>query len=245
MKRGAILGIANEHSLAWGCAKVLQNSRLALSYLNDKAKPYVEPLATAVNAEILMPLDVHRPEEMEAFFTAIQEKWGSLDFLIHSLAYCSDLNSHVIDISLDSFTEAMNISCYSFIKSAHYAAQLMKKGGSVLTMTYYGSQKVVSNYKIMGPIKAALESTVRSLASELGPQNIRVNALSPGPLLTRAASGIQNFQSLIGLFQQKAPLKKPLTIDDVGYLARFLIGDESQNITGNTFYIDNGFHIMA
>jgi enoyl-[acyl-carrier protein] reductase I len=193
-KQGLIVGIANEQSIAWGCAKAFRalGAQLAVTYLNEKAKPYVEPLARELEAPILMPLDVRVPGQMEAVFQRIHKDWGRLDFVIHSIAFSpkDTLGGRVVDAPQQGFLTTMDVSCWSFIRMAHLAEPLMTKGGTLFTMTYYGSQMVVENYNIMGVAKAALECAVRYIAAELGPQGIRVHAISPGPLATRAASGI-------------------------------------------------------
>lgn len=250
-KKGIIIGVANVSSIAWGCAKGFQDAgaELAITYLNEKAEPYVRPLAEKLEAGIILPLDVQDDVQMQALFDTVKDKWGSLDFVLHSIAFApmADLHGRVADCSKDGFLKAMEISCYSFIKMAHLAEPLLKKGdpgGSLLTVTYYGSEKVVPNYGIMGPVKAALESTVRYLASEFGEEGIRVNAISPGPLMTRAASGIQNFEELLTEAKQKSPKRNVVTVNDVGSLAKFLVSDEAKYITGNVSYVDAGFHTV-
>ncbi|MEQ1790071.1 MAG: enoyl-ACP reductase FabI [Rickettsiales bacterium] len=245
-----IIGIANEHSIAYGCARAFSElgAELAITYQNEKAKTFVEPLIANLNAPIFMPCDVTIEEEMGAVFKAIETKWGKLDTAIHSIAYASkeDLHGRVIESSGKGFANAMDISCHSFIRMSHLAEPLMTDGGSLFTMSYYGSEKVVDNYGIMGPIKAALESSVRYLASELGAKNIRVNAISPGPLKTRAASGIKHFEELLVEAAQKAPTHQLTTIDQVGKTVAYLSADDvGSNITGQTIYIDGGFHIMG
>ena len=193
-KRGVIVGIANEQSIAWGCAKAFRalGAELAVTYLNDKAKRYVDPLARELQAPILMPLDARVPGQMEAVFERIAKDWGKLDFAVHSIAFSPKdaLQGRVVDVSREGFLTTMDVSCWTFIRMGHLAEPLMRKGGTLFTMTYYGSQMVVKNYNIMGVAKAALESAVRYMAAELGPKGIRVHAISPGPLATRAASGI-------------------------------------------------------
>ena len=210
-KRGLIVGIANENSIAWGCAKAFHafGAELAVTYLNDKARKYVEPLAQAVEAQIVMPLDVRAEGQLEAVFERIAEQWGSLDFVVHSIAFSPKdaLQGRVADVSRDGFLTTMEVSCWTFIRMAHLAEPLMRKGGTLFTMTYYGSQMVVKNYNIMGVAKAALESAVRYLAAELGPKGIRVHAISPGPLATRAASGIPEFDTLLDKAKAKAPAR--------------------------------------
>jgi enoyl-[acyl-carrier protein] reductase I len=247
-KKGLIVGIANENSIAWGCAKAFRalGSELAVTYLNDKAKKYVEPLARELEAPILMPLDVSKPGEMEAVFERITKDWGKLDFLVHSIAFSPKdaLQGRVVDVSREGFQTTMDVSCWTFIRMAHLAEPLMRKGGTLFTMTYYGSQMVVKNYNIMGVAKAALECAVRYIAAELGPKGIRVHAISPGPLATRAASGIPEFDQLLDKAKAKAPARSLVSIDDVGVATAFLAHDAARLITGETVYIDGGYHIM-
>lgn len=208
--KGLIVGLANDQSLAWGCASALraQGAALALTYLNDKARPHVEPLARAVEAPIFLPLDVTQPEQVDALFDTIAAQWGSLDFLLHSIAFArkADIQGRVLDSSAQGFATAMDISCHSLIRLAARAAPLMTQGGAILTMSFYGSEKVMPGYGIMGPVKAALESSVRYLAAELGPAGIRVNALSAGPVRTRAASGLDHFDALMRKAGETAPM---------------------------------------
>jgi enoyl-[acyl-carrier protein] reductase I len=247
-RRGLIVGIANEHSIAWGCAKAFRalGAELAVTYLNDKAKPYVEPLAREVEAPIFLPLDVSKPGEMEAVFETIAKRWGSLDFVVHSIAFSPKeaLGGRVIDVEREGFLTTMDISCWSFIRMARLAEPLMTNGGALFTMTYYGSQRVVEHYNIMGVAKAALECAVRYLAAELGPSGIRVHAVSPGPLMTRAASGIPEFDELLEKARSKAPARRLVSIDDVGLATAFLAHDAARLITGETLYIDGGYHII-
>lgn len=247
-KKGLIVGIANDQSIAWGAAKICHaaGAELAVTYLNEKAEKYVRPLAEEAEAALILPLDVTRPEQMEAVFEAIKEKWGRLDFLLHSIAYApkEDLQARVTDCSLEGFKTAMDISCHSFIRMVHRAEPLMAKGGSLLTMTYLGSEEVVPNYNLMGPVKAALESATRYMAAELGDKNIRVNAISPGPVKTRAASGVEHFEEILESAKKKAPLHHLINTEDVGKLVAFLASDASVNITGNVHYIDAGYAII-
>jgi enoyl-[acyl-carrier protein] reductase I len=247
-KRGLIVGIANENSIAWGCAKAFHafGAELAVTYLNDKARKYVEPLAQAVEAQIVMPLDVRAEGQLEAAFERIAEQWGSLDFVVHSIAFSPKdaLQGRVADVSRDGFLTTMEVSCWTFIRMAHLAEPLMRKGGTLFTMTYYGSQMVVKNYNIMGVAKAALESAVRYLAAELGPKGIRVHAISPGPLATRAASGIPEFDTLLDKAKAKAPARSLVSVDDVGVATAFLAHDAARLITGETLYVDGGYHII-
>jgi enoyl-[acyl-carrier protein] reductase I len=247
-KRGLIVGIANDHSIAWGCAKAFRalGSELAVTYLNDKAKKHVEPLAREVDAAIVMPLDMRVSGQLEAVFHRITEEWRRLDFVIHSIAFSPKeaLQGRVVDVPREGFLSTMEISCWSFIRMAHLAEPLMTNGGTLFTMTYYGSQMVVENYNIMGVAKAALECAVRYLAAELGPKGIRVHAISPGPLATRAASGIPEFDELLAKAKVKAPARSLVSIDDVGFATAFLAHDAARLITGSTLYVDGGYHII-
>ncbi len=247
-KRALVTGIANDQSIAWGCAKAfrLLGADLAITYLSEKAKPYVEPLAKSLDAAILMPLDLRVDGQLEAVFEKLQRDWGTLDLLLHSIAFApkEDLQGRVVDCSKEGFRLAMELSCWSFIRMAKLAEPLMSRGGALFTMTYYGSQMVVEHYNMMGPVKAALESATRYMAAELGPKGIRVHAISPGPLKTRAASGITEFDQLLEKAQEKAPARSLVSIDDVGIAVGFLATDAAKLITGETLYIDGGYHII-
>jgi enoyl-[acyl-carrier protein] reductase I len=247
-KRGLVVGIANESSIAWGCAKAFRafGAEVAVTYLNEKAKKFVEPLARELEAPILMPLDTRVPGQMEAVFEAVAKEWGQLDFVVHSIAFSTKeaLGGRVVDCPQDGFLTTMDVSCWSFIRMAHLAEPLMRKGGTLFTMTYYGSQMVVKNYNIMGVAKAALECAVRYIAAELGPKGIRVHAISPGPLATRAASGIPEFDALLDKAKAKAPTRSLVSIDDVGAAVAFLAHDAAKLITGETLYIDGGYHVV-
>jgi enoyl-[acyl-carrier protein] reductase I len=247
-RKALITGIANDQSIAWGCAKAfrLLGADLAITYLNEKAKPHVEPLARSVDAGIFMPLDLRTEGQLEAVFDKIKAEWGTLDYVLHSIAFApkEDLQGRVVDCSKEGFGLAMQISCWSFIRMAKLAEPLMSQGGALFTMTYYGSQMVIENYNMMGPIKAALESATRYMAAELGPKGIRVHAISPGPLKTRAASGISEFDQLLEKAQEKAPARCLVSIDDVGIAVAFLATDAAKLITGETLYIDGGYHII-
>lgn len=247
-RKGLVTGIANDRSIAWGCAKAFRGlgAVLAVTYLNDKAKPFVEPLARELEAPILMPLDLRIEGQFEAVFERIEKEWGRLDFVLHSIAYApkEDLQGRVTDCSKAGFLLAMEISCWSFIRMARLAEPLMDRGGALFCMTYYGSQMVVEHYGIMGPVKAALESATRYLAAELGPKGIRVHAISPGPLKTRAASGIPEFDELLHKAQEKAPVRSLVSIDDVGLATAYLATDAAKLITGSTLYVDGGYHII-
>ena len=247
--KGLIVGVANEDSLAWGCAKVLHDlgADIALTWLNDKARVHVEPLAESLNSPIRRPLDVVDDAQCQAVFDEIREKWGYLDFLIHSIAYApkADLHGRTVDCSREGFMTAMDISCHSLIRLTRLAEPLMKDGGSVLTMSFYGAEKVVDNYNMMGPVKAALEASVRYMAVELGVKGVRVNALSPGPIKTRAASGLSDFDAMMERAAERAALYQLVTLEQVGEAAAFLVSDKSRHITGQVIYVDNGVNLRG
>lgn len=247
-RKGLVVGVANDQSIAAGCARAFHASgaELAVTYQSKKAKRFVEPVANAVEAEMFMPLDVTDPAQIDAVFDMITAKWGKLDFLLHSIAYCprEDLHGRVVDCSQDGFRMAMDISVHSLIRLAKRAEPLMTDGGTILTVSYHGAEKVVENYNIMGPVKAALEATARYMATELGPKGIRVNAISPGPLQTRAASGIDHFDELIEDAKTRAPMHRLTTIEEVGAMAACLVSDFARSVTGNTAYIDGGHHVV-
>jgi enoyl-[acyl-carrier protein] reductase I len=248
-KKGLVTGIANDQSIAYGCAKAFRRlgAEVAVTYLNDKARPYVEPLAHELGASIFMPLDVRAEGSMEAVFDSIAKNWGRLDFVVHSMAFApkEDLQGRVVDCSREGFLLAMDVSCHSFIRMARLAEPLMTQGGTLFTMSFYGAHKVVEHYNIMGPVKAALEAASRYLAWELGPKGIRVHVISPGPLKTRAASGISHFDDLLEEAAAKAPARQLVTIDDVGIATAALAGDGARLITGETIYVDGGLHIVS
>lgn len=247
-KKGLIVGIANQHSIAAGCAAAFRASgaELCITYQNDKALKFVEPVADALDVEMLLPLDVTDHVETEALFAHLEKTWGKLDFLLHSIAFCpkDDLHGRVVDCSQAGFGLAMDVSVHSLIRLANKAEPLMKDGGTILTVSYHGAEKVVDHYNVMGPVKAALEATTRYLSVELGPKNIRVNALSPGPVQTRAASGIDHFDTLIDDAKSHAPLHRLTTIDEVGAMAAYLVTDFARSVSGNTAYIDGGHHVI-
>lgn len=248
-KRGLLVGIANSHSIAWGCAQALYEigAELAVTWLNDKARVHVEPLAQQVQASVCMPLDVTRAGELEALFERIAEQWGSLDFVVHCLASApkGEIRGRLLDSSTTGFQQAMDISCHSFIRMARLAEPLMSRGGSLVTMSYLGAQEVIDGYALMGPVKAALESSVRYLATELGPRNIRVHAISPGPMPTRAASGLKNFDHLLEASADRAPLRRLVTLEEVGALCVWLVSNASQGQTGGIHFIDGGLNTLG
>lgn len=245
-RKGLVVGIANEHSIAYGCAAKLRafGADLAVTYLNAKAEAFVRPLAEGLHASIIMPLDVEKPGQVQTVFDHIQAQWGRLDFLIHSIAFAphDDLHGRVIDCSAEGFTQAMRVSCHSFIEMAKLAEPLMDDGGCLITMSYYGADKVIGNYNMMGPVKAALEATVRYLANDLAPKNIRTFAVSPGPLKTRAASGIAEFDELIADAVKRAPAHRLVDIAEIGRIVSFLVSGASSGMTGDTIYVDGGLH---
>jgi enoyl-[acyl-carrier protein] reductase I len=248
-KKGLIIGIANDQSIAYGVARHCHayGAELAITYLNEKGDKYVRPLAEELFAPIYMPCDVREDGQLEAVFKAIEEKWGHLDFVIHSIAFANreDLHGRVTDCSRDGFALAMDVSCFSFIRCAKLAEPLMKNGGTLMTVSFYGGRKVVEHYNVMGPVKAALESTTKYLAHELGPKGIRVLALSPGPLKTRAASGIDRFDELMDVAAQRAPTHQLADINDCGSFAAYLVSDLAKSVTGTTVFIDGGAHIVG
>ncbi|WP_422034705.1 enoyl-ACP reductase FabI [Reyranella sp.] len=248
-KKALIVGVANDQSIAYGCARAFREAGadLAITWLNEKARPHVEPLASELGAEITGPLDVAAPGQLEALFGQIADRWGRLDMLVHSIAFApmADLQGGLLDCSAEGFATAMDISCHSFIRMARLAAPLMKDGGSMFAMSYYGANRVVPNYNVMGPVKAALEASCRYLAYELGPRHIRVHAISPGPLKTRAASGLKDFELLLNEAAQKAPLGELVDIMDVGYTCAYLATPFAHRVTGGTVYVDGGASIVA
>lgn len=249
-KKGLVVGIANQQSIAYACARHFrqQGAELAVTYLDAKAEAHVRPLAEALDAPLILPCDVREPGQLEAVFERIEQDWGKLDFLLHSIAFAprEDLHGRVVDCSQAGFAQAMDVSCHSFIRMAHLAEPLMKDGGgSLLTVSFYGAEKVVENYNLMGPVKAALESSVKYMAAELGPQRIRVHALSPGPLQTRAASGIDRFDALLEETARRAPQHHLADINDVGATAAFLVSDQARTLTGNITYVDAGYHVVG
>ncbi len=248
-KKGLVVGIANEESIAWGCAKAFHNhgADVAVTYLDDKAKEYVEPLAEKLSSPLCMNLNVTKAEQQDVLFENIASKWGKLDFLLHSIAFApkADLQGRVLDSSSEGFKTAMDVSCHSLIRLANAAEPLMRDGGAILTMSFYGAEKVVTHYNLMGPVKAALESSVKYLSSELGKKHIRINAISTGPVKTRAASGLTDFDKLMEDAAQKAPLHQLVTLEQIGEMAAFLVSDNARQVTGQTIYVDAGYNVTG
>ena len=248
-QKALVIGVANDQSIAYGCAKAFRTvgAELAITWLNDRARRFVEPLAQELEATITGALDVSVPGQLEALFDQVRSNWGRLDILVHSIAFApkKDLQGGLLDCSAEGFAQAMDISCHSFIRMAKLAAPLMANGGSIFAMSYYGANRVVANYNVMGPVKAALEASCRYLAYELGPQGIRVHAISPGPLKTRAASGLKDFELLLNEAAQKAPLGELVDIMDVGFACAYLATSLARRITGGTVYVDGGANIVA
>lgn len=247
--RVLVVGVANADSIAWGCARAFRElgAELAITYLNDKAYPHVAPLAESVGATILMPLDVEDAGQEQALFERITQQWGQLDVLVHSVAFApkDDLQGGLLHASAAGFARAMDVSCHSFVRLARRAVPLMREGGSLFAMSYEGANRVVPNYNLMGPVKAALEASCRYLAHELGPSGIRVHAISPGPLKTRAASGLKDFEQLLADAAGRAPLGELVDIMDVGFATAYLATPYARRISGNTVYVDGGAHIMG
>jgi|APTNR8051073442_1049403.scaffolds.fasta_scaffold04516_7 enoyl-[acyl-carrier protein] reductase I len=250
-KKALVLGIANNESIAYGCALAFKalGAEVAITYLNEKSKKYTQPLADhlGVPEGLFLPCDVREEGQMEAVFEAIERKWGVLDTALHSIAFAprDDLHGRVVDCSKEGFLLAMDVSCHSFIRMAKLAEPLMTKGGTLFTMSYYGAERVVEHYNLMGPVKAALQTAAIYLAAELGPKGIRVHPISPGPIKTRAASGIDRFDELMNRAAQKAPARMLSTIEDVGLATAFLATDYAKLITGDVMYIDGGYHIVG
>lgn len=248
-KRGLIMGVANDKSIAWGISKAAHEhgAELAFTYLGDALKKRVVPLAESVNSPIVVPCDVTDSDSIDSTFAEIEKTWGSLDFVIHAIAFADreELKGRFVDTSLGNFQTSMNISCYSLTAVAQRAEKLMKNGGSILTLTYYGAERVIPHYNVMGVAKAALEASVRYLAADLGKGGIRVNAISAGAIKTLAASGIGDFRSMLKFQEQSAPLGRNVDQDDVGKAALYLLSDLSSGVTGEIHYVDGGYNIMG
>lgn len=248
-KRGLIVGIANEHSIAAGCATLFEaaGAQLAVTYLNDKAEPYVRAVAEKLHAPLILPCDVSVPGHLEAVFARIAQDWGRLDFLLHSIAFApaGDLHASLIDCSAEGFALAMDVSCHSFIRMARLALPLMSHGGSLMTMTFYGADRAVEHYNVMGPVKAALEASVRYLAVDVASRRVHVHAISAGAVKTRAASGIDHFDALLDNVRSHTPAQHLVTIEEIGRIATVLASDAGMTLTGSVIYADAGFHIVA
>jgi enoyl-[acyl-carrier protein] reductase I len=248
-RKAVIVGIANDQSIAYGCARAFHElgAELAVTYVNEKTKTYVEPLAKQLEAPIFQLLDVAQPGQLEALFEAIREKWNRLDILVHSIAWApkEDLQGGLLNCSPEGFKQAMDISCHSFVRMARLAAPLMVDGGTMFAMSYHGANRVVPNYNVMGPVKAALEACCRYLAYELGGNGIRVHAISPGPLKTRAASALKDFDLLLNATAQRAPIGELADIMDVGFACAYLATPYARRLSGATVYVDGGVNIMA
>ena len=248
-RKALVVGVANDQSIAYGCAKAFRTAgaELAITWLNEKARPHVEPLAKELDAAIAAPLDVAAPGQLEAVFDRIRAEWGKFDILVHSIAFApkEDLQGGLLNCSAEGFAKAMDISCHSFVRMARLATPLMPEGGTMFAMSYYGASRVVPNYNVMGPVKAALEAACRYLAYELGPSDIRVHAISPGPLKTRAASGLKDFELLLNAAAQKSPIGELVDIMDVGFACAYLATPFARRITGGTVFVDGGANIVA
>lgn len=245
-KRGLIMGVANDRSLAWGIAQVAaaNGAELAFTYQGDALLKRVAPLAQSIGASILLPCDVTDEASMDSVFQAIEAKWGKLDFVVHGIAFSdkNELDGHYVDTTRDNFLKTMDISCYSFTAVARRAMPLMKEGGSLVTLTYIGAERVMPHYNVMGVAKAALEASVRYLSVDLGPKNIRVNAISAGPIKTLAASGIGDFRCILRWNEINAPLRKNVTTLEVGHTALYLLSDLGSGMTGEVMHVDAGYH---
>ena len=248
-KKALVVGIANEDSIAYGCARAFraQGVELAVTFPDEKSERFVRPVAERLAADIILPLDVRHDQQFAALRDTIGRRWGGLDICLHAVAFCpkADLHAPVIECSREGFAIAMDISVYSFIRLVRETMPLMSSGGACMTVSFLGAEKVIEHYNVMGPVKAALEAAARYMAAELGPKGIRVHALSPGPLKTRAASGIGHFDELLTAAAERAPTHHLATIDDVGAYAAFLASAEAANITGGIHYIDGGYHIVG
>lgn len=248
-KRGLVAGIANDRSIAAGCAAAFRRAgaELAVTYLNEKAEPHVRPVAESLGASIFVPCDVRIQGQLEAVFRQIEKEWGRLDFLLHSIAFAprEDLHTSVINCSAEGFAMAMDVSCHSFMRMARLAAPLMHDGGCLLTVSFYGADRVVENYNLMGPVKAALESSVRYIAADFAERRIRAHAISAGPVKTRAASGIARFDELLDEVRARTPARRLVSIEEIGRVAAFLASDAGAPLSGSVIYADNGFHTVA
>ncbi len=248
-KRGIILGVANKNSLAWGIAQQLhdQGAEIAFTYAGDALKKRVEPLAESINSNLVLPCDVTKEEDIKSVFQTLKEKWGTIDFILHAIGFSdkNQLSGYYYETTRDNFLMTMDISCFSLTAIAREAAPLMNEGGSILTLTYYGSEKVMPHYNVMGVAKAALEASVRYLAADLGPKQIRVNALSAGPVKTLAAAGISDFRQILQWNEQNSPLRRNIGLDEVGKSGLYLLSDLSSGVTGENHHVDCGYHTVG
>lgn len=248
-KRGLIMGVANEYSLAWGIAKSLADhgAELAFTYQSETLEKRVSPLAQSVGSSLVIPCDVSSDQSIKETFEVLKNEWGTLDFLVHAIAYVNkdELKGKYVTTARENFAQALDISCYSFVSVAREAAELMPQGGSLLTLTYYGAEKVMPHYNVMGVAKAALEASVRYLAMDLGEQNIRVNGLSAGPIKTLAASGIGDFRYILKWNQYNSPLRRNVTLKEVGDAGLYLLSDLSAAVTGEIHHVDSGYHVVG
>ncbi len=248
-KKGLVMGVANERSIAWGIAKACheQGAELAFTFQGEALEKRVRPLAGSIGADILLPCDVTDAKSIDAAFAAVAQKWGGLDFVVHAIAFSNkdELRGRYLDTSPENFQLTMNVSCYSFTAVAQRAVPLKKNGGSLLTLTYYGAERVIPHYNVMGVAKAALEASVRYLAADLGEERIRVNAISAGPIKTLAASGIGDFRYILKWNQLNAPLQRNVTIEEVGGAGLYLLSDLSAGVTGEVHHVDCGYHIVG
>lgn len=248
-KKGLIMGVANERSIAWGITQALkeQGAELAFTYQGDALKKRVEPLAESIGSEIVLPCDVTDQDSIDAVFDALEEKWGKIDFILHGIAYSdkSELKGRYVDCSRENFLQTMDISCFSFTAVAKRAAAMMNEGGAMLTLTYYGAERVIPHYNVMGVAKAALEASVRYLAEDLGKDGIRVNAMSAGPMKTLAASGIGDFRYILKWNELNSPLRRNTSMEDVGGSGLYLLSPLSSGVTGETHHVDSGFHTVG
>ena len=248
-KKGLIMGVANDHSIAWGMAKALHEAgaEMAFTYQGEAFGKRVKPLAESIGSDVLIDCDVTSEDNLDEVFSTLEDKWGKLDFLVHAIAYSdkNELQGRYVDTTLDNFLKTMHISCYSFTSVMRRAKELMKDGGSALTLTYYGAEKVMPNYNVMGVAKAALEASTRYLAADLGPDNIRVNAVSAGPMRTLAGAVIGGARTTFKYCNAAAPLGRPVELDELGGTALYLLSDLSSAVTGETHYVDCGFNAMG
>ena len=248
-KRGLVMGVANNRSIAWGIARACadQGAELAFTFQGEALRKRVVPLAQSVGSDIVLPCDVADMDSIDAVFAEIEKQWGKIDFLVHAIAYANktELTGRYVDTSRENFAKSLDISCYSFTAIAQRAEKLMPDGGSLVTLTYYGAEKVMPHYNVMGIAKAALEASVRYMAMDLGPKNIRVNAISAGPIKTLAASGIGDFRYILKWNEYNAPMRRTVTTDQVGNAGLYLLSDMGSGVTGEVHHVDSGYHVVG